>query len=80
MLPGGSGRNIERAAQSELDSLKKKRGRKTTFTPAQLKEARAMKLNGKRNNEIAKVLYGTATPTAGQRRSVPTILKYHSKK
>jgi hypothetical protein len=68
--------NVQGELQTEAH-LKKKRGRKTAFTLAQMNEARAMKINGKRNNEIAKVLYGTLTPTPQQRRSVPTILKYH---
>src|SRR5690349_8947768 len=37
----------------------KKRGRKRTFTDDQLLQALEMKLAGKTNNEIAKVLYGT---------------------
>lgn len=53
------------------------RGRKTIFTPEQLNEARQMKIAGKINNEIAKILYATNTPTPGQRRSVSTTLKHH---
>ncbi len=55
----------------------KKRGRKSSFTSDQLEIARQMKKDGKRNNEIAKVLYKTCTPTPEQRRSVPTTLKHH---
>jgi hypothetical protein len=54
-----------------------KRGRKTAFAPLQLQTAREMKQAGKRNQEIAKVLWGINAPTANQRRSVPTILRYH---
>jgi hypothetical protein len=57
----------------------KLRGRKRKFTPEQIANAVRMKAEGKSNNEAAKMLYGP-TPTAGQRRSVPTILKHRSKK
>jgi hypothetical protein len=54
-----------------------RRGRKTIFTQEQLNEARQMKSVGKINNEIAKLLYRTNTPTPGQRRSVSTTLRHH---
>jgi len=59
--------------------LRKKRGRKRIFTQDQLDKANTMKQARKSNNEIAKVLYGTLTPTGAQRRSVPTTLNYHFK-
>jgi hypothetical protein len=55
----------------------KKRGRKSIFTPDQLQQAYEMKQAGKTNNQIAKVLYKTRTPTPQEQRNVPTILKYH---
>lgn len=55
----------------------KKRGRPTRFTMEQLRTAYEMKQAGKRNNEVAKVLYSTKSPTPEQRRSVPTTLKHH---
>lgn len=60
-------------------SGRRRRGRKSHFTQAQLDEARSMKQAGKHNNEIAKLLYDTLTPSAAQRRSVPTILNHHFK-
>lgn len=57
----------------------KKRGRPTRFTRQQLRTAYEMKDAGEKNNEIAKVLYKTNTPTPEQRRSVPTELNYHSR-
>jgi hypothetical protein len=57
----------------------KKRGRKRVFKPEQIKEASTMKRSGKSNNEIAKVLYHSQSPTPSQRRSVSTILRYHLK-
>jgi hypothetical protein len=57
--------------------IPKKRGRPTRFTQQQLVAANRMKQAGKPNNEIAKILYCTSTPTPAQRRSVPTSLKYH---
>jgi hypothetical protein len=59
---------------------RKSRGRKSKFSPQQLEQAVQMKSSKKSNNEIAKELYGTTTPTSDQRRSVPTILKYHDRK
>jgi hypothetical protein len=58
----------------------RKRGRKSIFTTEILEEARQKKQAGHSNNEVAKVLYRTLTPSADQRRSVPTILKYHGSK
>jgi len=57
----------------------KKRGRKRVFTQEQLNTAREMKAAEKTNNEIAKILYNTHTPTPAQRRSVPTTLRHHFK-
>lgn len=37
-----------------------------------------MKADGEHNNQIAKVLYDVLSPTEAQRRSVPTIIKYHA--
>jgi hypothetical protein len=54
----------------------KRRGRKAKFSQEQLAKAQTLKDEGKRNQEVAKALYG-ASPTAAQRRSVPTILKHH---
>jgi hypothetical protein len=54
-----------------------KRGRKAKFSRDQLEAANKLKLEGKRNNEVAKILYATITPTPAQRRSVPTTLKHH---
>jgi hypothetical protein len=52
------------------------RGRRRKFSQQQLDQAQQMKLAGKTNNEIARVLYGDS-PTEAHRRSVPTILKHH---
>ena len=60
-----------------LLAIPKKRGRKRRFTPEQLDTARKMKNGAKSNQEIAKTLYKTNTPNSAQRRSVPTVLKYH---
>jgi hypothetical protein len=65
------------AEPAECKDTVLKRGRKTAFAPLQLQTAREMKQAGKRNQEIAKVLWGINAPTANQRRSVPTILRYH---
>ena len=65
------------AEPAECKDTVLKRGRKTAFAPLQLQTAREMKQAGKRNQEIAKVLWGINAPTANQRRSVPTILSYH---
>ena len=62
------------------ESPRKTRGRKTKFSRQVLARARQMKTAKLTNNEIAKVLYDVPVPTADQRRSVPTILKYHESK
>jgi hypothetical protein len=64
------------ATPAQLDPPKK-RGRPTRFTLQQLRQADEMKRAGETNNEIAKILYRTKTPTPEQRRSVPTELKHH---
>ena len=63
--------------QMEALEAPRTRGRPARFTTEQLRDAREMKKIGRTNNEIAKLLYATKTPDFGQRRSVPTILKYH---
>ena len=69
-----------RAAEVQVrGETPRKRGRKRKFTRDRLEQARKMKEAGKRNNEIAKILYDTLTPTGGQRRSVSTTLRYHFK-
>jgi len=65
------------SATATPEPTMKRRGRPSLFSPEQLSEAQEMKRAGKRNNEIAKILYGTRTPTQDQRRSVPTVLKHH---
>jgi hypothetical protein len=65
---------------SQLPRQKKtggSRGRRSRFTADQLHKAQMMKEQGKSNNDIAKILYQTSQPTPEQRRSIPTILKYH---
>ena len=89
-VPRVSGTHTEHASQRKADQppdsdgavlvepiTPGKRGRKTIFTQKQLDEARQMKSDGKINNEIAKILYRTNTPTPEQRRSVSTTLKHH---
>jgi hypothetical protein len=69
--------NISSRAPFEAEKVTpKRRGRKTRFTQEQLDQALKMKSAGQSNNTIAKVLYGPS-PTAAQRRSVPTTLKHH---
>lgn len=55
---------------------KNRRGRPGKFSSARLERARKMKIAGKTNNEVAKILY-IKSPTYAERRSVTTILKHH---
>lgn len=67
-----------RPAAAEDLALPRKRGRPRKVTLEQLRKAKAAKDDNKTNNEAAKLLYGTQNPKPGDRRSVPTLLKYHS--
>ena len=68
---------IRELVEPQAATRSNKRGRKTIFSPDQLERACSMKQSGIANNQIAKLLYQTKTSTAEQRRSVPTILRYH---
>jgi hypothetical protein len=76
MPPDGSIDLRQHRPTSHQELHRKNRGRKSKFSKEQLDQARRMKATKETNNEIAKVLYGP-NPTDAQRRSVPTILKYH---
>ena len=76
-IGGGCGGANAPSKNGDHVGAPKKRGRRRMFTAEQLAEAHRMKSTGKCNNEIAKILYKTSNPTADQRRSVPTTLKYH---
>jgi hypothetical protein len=80
--------NAERAAsggqetttgEGQATAASKKRGRPSLFSAAQIEKAVQMKAARSTNNEIAKSLYGVDTTTSSQRRSVPTILKHHTR-
>ena len=52
-----------------------KRGRPRKISDEQLERAQQMKVEGRSNNEIAKILHNTKSPTPSQRRNVSVILK-----
>jgi len=58
----------------------KKKGRPSRFGLSEIYAAAAAKNAGRPNNQVAKILYSTKTPTPAQRRSVSTILKHHARK
>jgi len=79
-LETGLAEAVEGEGQRGIAVQPKLRGRKPMFSAEQLAQANQMKRDGKPNVLIAKCLYGVQSPTDGQRRSVLTILKYHSEK
>jgi hypothetical protein len=75
-----SSEGTQRSSENGGETRWKQRGRKSKFSRQVIDQAVQMKGAKMPNNEIARVLYGVNATTPGQRRSVPTILKYHARK